>query len=389
MKIRKVKPTSILETAPRSKRWAELGKVAAGFKSFRPAPSVLTRVRAVPTIFPQFDHRVRVGGLPIERLTLLHGESGGGKTYLSIGLLLSFLLKDHFAALIDAERTTPISWLEKAMGEYSQHPFFFAARPATYEETVGKVRDFVKEVRKARMGGKVKDDTSAIIVLDSIRKLVPKDQWDRIVKESKREAKDDNVRNRGAQIKAQMNAAWLDELIPLLEETQTTMVIIAREMADPDAPPPRTFNGRKAAPATKTGGGAALFYDASLDLRCTRVKQYGKETDGKFVSYGDVHRVDVTKSKVSGRESFRTQCTFNISNGTFVPQGFDRGRDLVELARSLDVIEGTSWLKHGRVKWRSEDVAVKKLTEDPALFERIEAECRALFKGEETREKRV
>jgi hypothetical protein len=32
-----------------------------------------------------------------------------------------------------------------------------------------------------------------------------------------------------------MNSAWMDEIVPLLEETKTAMVIIARETDDPDA----------------------------------------------------------------------------------------------------------------------------------------------------------
>lgn len=384
MKTRVAK--SNLETKREPVRWAELAKVAAGIKSFRPAPMVLTRVRAVPTIFPQFDFATRVGGLPTERVTLLHGESGGGKTYVSIAFLLSFLMRDHFGVLIDAERSTPISWLKKAMGDYHQHPFFRAFRPTTYEETVSEVQTFVNELRAQRTKGNVKPDTSALIVLDSIRKLVPKDQWAQIMKEAKKSGDDkSNVRNRLAQIKAQMNAAWLDDLVPLLEETQSSMIIIARETPNPDAGPVRSFNGRRPEVPMKTGGGAALFYDASLDLRTTRVKSYGKKTDDRFLAYGDLHKIDITKSKVSGKENYRSQCFFHISNGAFVPEGFDRARDLVDLARRFDVIEGTSWLKYRSSKWRSEDVAVKKLNEDPALFAQIEAECRALFKLEETR----
>jgi len=387
MKTRRV-VSALEDKQPTSQRWGELAKVAAEFKAFRPAPQVLTRVRAVPTIFPDFDRVTRVGGLPIERVTLLHGPSGSGKTYLTIGLLLSFLMRDHLAALIDAERTTPITWLEKAMGDHHRHPFFFADRPKTYEQTVDNVQAFVTKLKALRDAGKVSKDTSALLVVDSIRKLVPQDQWKTIMREVKA-SKDgkSNVRNRLAQIKAAMNATWLDDLVPLLEETQTAMVIIARETVDADAPPPRAsaFRG-KPEPTMKTGGGTGLFYDASLDLRTSRVKSYGKEVDGKFVSYGDLHRVDITKSKVSGKESYRAQCHFHISNGAFVPAGFDRGRDLVEVARRLDVVEGTGWLTFRKHRWRNEDAAVKALAADAQLFAAIEAECRALFKKEATRD---
>lgn len=373
------------ERAAREKRFAALAVVAKGFKSFRPASEVLTLVRAVPTIFPRFDLITRVGGLPIERFSLLHGPSTGGKTYWAIGLMLSFLMKDHFAVLIDAERTTPMSWLKAAMGDYAAHPFFLAERPKTYEDTVEKVRHFVNQLRTLREAGKVKDDTTALIVVDSIRKLIPKDQFNRIMRESRAPgAQQDKVKDRSAQIKAAMNSAWLDELVPLLEETQSAMVVIARETEDPDNQDPRA---KRFGTNVKVGGGKALYYDASMDMRSSRVKSYGKKVKGsdgsdRVTPYGDVHRLDIVKSKVSGKgEDFRESCLFHISNGVWVPAGFDIGRDLVQLARQFDVISGTNSLAFGSHKWRSEDLAVRFLHENPRVHAEVEAECRALFKS--------
>lgn len=368
------------ERAARNERLKNFASVAEEFKSFRPAREVLTRVRAVPTIFPQFDFATRVGGLPIERFSLLHGPSGGGKTYWTIGLMLSFLMRDHFAVLIDAERTTPITWLENAMGEYATHPFFFADRPTTYEMTVQAVRHFLNTLRKLRDSGKVPETTSALIVVDSIRKLVPKDQFDRIMKAAKGAGdKAEKVKDRSAQIKAAMNAAWMDEIIPILEETEAAMVVIARETDDPDADPRvKAWGG-----GYKVGGGKALYYDASMNMRVSRLKAYGKKVGDppKLTPYGDLHRVDITKSKVSGKtEEFHAKCEFHISNGVWVPAGFDRARDVLDLARSLDIVQGLTWLKFGSTKWQGEDQAVKKLSENPKLLAEIEAECRAFAK---------
>ncbi len=359
-----------------SSRWGHLAKVAAEFSDFRPAPEVLTAVRAVPTIFPQFDLITRVGGLPIERFTLLHGPSTGGKTYAAIALMLSFLMRGDPVFFVDAERTTPIPWLRAAMGEFADHPLFRAVKPESYEETREDVRTFCNKVRTLREKGKLRPDASALVVVDSFKKLVPKDQFERIASHKDQEQ---GARSRIDQQKAAMNAAWLDDLVILLDTTGTAMVAIARETVDADAPPPRVFGGRKAEPKMKTGGGAALFYDASLDLRSSRIKSYGKEIDGKFVVYGDVHRLDILKSKVSGKESQRASCEFHISNGTHTPAGFDRSRDLVNLARRFDVIEGTQALRWRDRKWRGEDKAIASLVEDVDAFAGIEADCRALF----------
>lgn len=362
-------------------RMSALAAVAGEFKSFRPASQVLTRVRAVPTIWPAFDYATKVGGLPIERFSLLHGPSASGKTYLTIGLLLSFLMRDHFGVLIDAERTTPISWLEKAMGRYATHPGFFADRPKTYEATVAAVRAFVNTLRKLRDSGKVPENTSALIVVDSIRKLVPEDQFKRIMKDAKAAGdKKEKLKDRSAQIKAAMNAAWMDELIPLLEETQSAMVVIARETEDPDADARSKMFGTN----YKVGGGKALYYDASMNMRVERLKAYGKKIkDGdkeRLVPYGDLHQVTITKSKVSGKgEDLKTKSLFHISNGVLVPEGFDRARDVLEIAQRFAVVEGTSWLKYGRNKWQGEHAAVKKLSESPKLLDQLEKDCRALF----------
>lgn len=361
------------EKAAASSRWGHLSKVASAFSDFRPASQVLRKVQAMPTIFPGFDNATRVGGLPLERITLVHGPSAGGKSFFCLGMMRSFLERDQPVYFVDAERTTPEDWVQQSLAEMLDHPLFKMEESTSYENTVTEVRKFLNAAKATK--------TNALVVVDSIRKLVPRDQLKRILKESKKAATDgeENVRNRSAQIKAQMNAAWLDELVVLLSEARSAMIIVAREIHDADAPPAFKKFGSKE-PAVKTAGGAALFYDASLDLRISRLKSYGKKGDESFETYGDLHQIAITKSKVAGKETSRYgSSVFHISNGAHTPKGFDRARDLVELARSLDVIEGTQALKWKDRKWRGEDRAVASLVEDTEAFAGIEAECRALF----------
>lgn len=350
-------------------RWGHLSKVAAAFSGFRPAAEVLRKVEAMPTIFPAFDLATRVGGLPLERITLVHGPSAGGKSFLCLAMMRSFLERDQPVYFVDAERTTPEDWVQQSLAEMIGHPLFKMEESTSYENTVAEVRKFLLAAKATK--------TNALVVVDSIRKLVPRDQLKNMLKGGS--GADENVRNRSAQIKAQMNAAWLDELVVLLSEARSAMVIVAREIHDADAPPAFKKFGSKE-PAVKTAGGAALFYDASLDLRVSRIKSYGKKGDESFETYGDMHRIAITKSKVAGKDTSRYgEAIFHISNGAHTPKGFDRARDLVTLARSLDVIEGTSALKWKDRKWRGEDKAVASLVEDVEAFAGIEAECRALF----------
>jgi RecA/RadA recombinase len=366
------------EQAVAGDRRKAFAAVAERFKAFRPAREVLSRVRAVPTIFHQFDHATGVGGLPIERFMLLHGPSSHGKTTFAIGLMKSFLERDHFVLFIDAERTTPITWVDQMMGsELASHPGFFAKRPKSYEETVDDVRAFAHTLAEARDAEEISPETSALIVVDSLRKLVPENIMKKIAKDDGKGGVD-GMGGRAAQIKAAMNSAWLDELVPLLEDTGTGFIAIARETEDPAA----DVWAKRFGNDYKVGGGKAVYYDASLVMRVERAAYVGeKAEDGsRGETYGERHRVTIRKTKIAGREDRQTVCYFHTSNGVLVPTGFDTARDLVELAESFDIIESKgAWLKWGQHKWNGRHAAVKKLSAEPAQLAQLGEEVRAKF----------
>ncbi len=367
--------------AAQDTRISGMMRAAKAFTGFRPAHSVLRVVRAVPTRFIQFDHATKVGGLPIERFMLMHGPSGEGKTYCSLGLIDSFLAGDHYAMLVDAERTTPITWPDQLMGERARHPGFFAMRPSSYEDTVQTVRDFVLTLKKQRDEKVIREDTTALIVVDSLRKLVPKNIFAKIVKDTEKNGVD-GMGGRAAQIKAAMNAQWMDELIPLLEETRTTFVAIARETDDGDADKWTKMAGND----FKVGGGKAIYYDASLVMRVERDKYItdGGDDEGKNKKvFGERHRITIRKTKVSGHEDKMTECFFHTSNGVLTPFGFDRARDVIELAEKFGVIEkrGHSYRFEDQALGVGINKAVLNLTGNVEWLDKVEAATRAQFKS--------
>lgn len=374
------------ERAVHNAKSKELQEVAAAFKSFRPSSESSMRVRAVPTIFPQFDHGVRVGGLPLQRITLVHGPSGQGKTYYTLGLARSFLRANNPVQFIDAERTLEEGFIRLGLGaEFERHHeqndagewvpsgLWLPQRPTSYEATRLEVRNFFNTVAKQR---KKNPKLAGLCIVDSIRKLVPEEQWKRIQELAKASDKE-KARDRSAQIKALMNAAWCDELIPLLEQTGCAMVIIARETEDPDADPRMKRYGL----GVKTGGGSALYYDASLDIRVDRQRYVTKDAGEGLrpVVYGERHRITITKSKVSGKEDKTTICFFHSSNGKLVPAGLDRARDVLDLARKFGIVKGEGWMKWRQHKWQGEHAAVRKLTAESKVLDMLEAEVRARF----------
>lgn len=361
---------------------SQLGGVAATMKHFRHASEVLTTVSAVPTIFPQYDIATRVMGHPIARFCRLRGPSNEGKTTFMIGLMLSFLQKGHFVGFADAERTTPPEWLGELMGDYKDHPAFLALPVTTYEATVDAVRDYCETIANARDRGDIPEETSGIICIDSIRKLVPKNLLKTLMTEgsseepikkkgrrvSSKSKGVDGFGGRAAQMKAALNAAWSDELIPLLANTKCAMLIIARETEDP--------NADQFSEGLKVGGGSALFYDASLDIRVTR--SFITDEADKRVMLGERHRIEIRKTKI-GRKELKTPFGyFHTSNGIASPVGFDRARDVLELAKEHDVVKGGggSYRFDSSMFAKGEDNALQYLRENPDFMQEVELEAR-------------
>lgn len=369
-------------------RMAALASVAEEAGEWRPRREVLRKIEVVPTIFPQYDEQVRVMGHPIGRITLVHGPSTGGKTEFCLGLGLSFLKRGHFFAMADAERTTPDQWVRDTMREYADHPGFIALPVRTYEQVRVEIRKLCERVAKARDEGRLPDDTTGLIVVDSIRKLVPEKLFDNLKKalsdsaSAKKVVKDkgvDGFGGRAGQMKAALNAAWVDELVPLMADTRMAIAIVTRETKMDDADDSVPFWEKREGRDFKTGGGAALFYDSSLSVR---VKSQPVQVDKRLI--GERKRLELWKTKLEWRTEQVPVAHFHTSNGADgAPRGFDVARDLLELGLDLDVLTlSGSWIKFGRKRWQGSEKAVAAMRKDEGLRADVEEECRRRFGGD-------
>ena len=377
-KAPKKKKASKKDSTPRMKG---LGAVAKRMEAWKPASEALTSVRSVETIFPQLNVATGINGWPLQRVGVVHGPSAEGKTTFIHGLGMSFLERKHFYGFVDAEYTTPEEWVTLLMQKWASSPAFLAMRPHTYEETVNAVRQFVEVIAAARAAKEIPQQTSALLAIDSIRKLVPKRLREMIEKEGAEAAKGggiDGMSGRAAQYKAALNAAWLDELVPLLYHTNTTMVFIGRES--------QKQKETKYDVDWKLTGGGALFFDSSLVARITRVAWLKSSSAKDAPVVGERHRVRIYKSKVAGKEGKVTDCYFHTSNGVMMPAGFDRGRDVLEMARQTGVItQNGSHLMSTLTgeTWNGETKAVKALHADPGHVEDLYQRCKLTFMPEE------
>lgn len=369
---------------PEGARAAEKGLSALEkrFAAFRPASAVLTRILAVPTRFIEFDHATRIGGWPIQRACIIHGPSNEGKTAFSLGLCGSFVEVGGMADLVDAEHTTTADWARELLGSIADSPRFLARRPASYEKCVDDTRKIHREVKEARAAGEIPEHASLITVVDSLRKLVPEDVIAKIKKSgaSGEKGSVDGMGGRAAQIRAAMNAAWLDELVPLLDECRTAWVAIARESEDPEA----SMWDRKFGNDYKVQGGKAVVYDAALRCRIERDSWTTVEVGGKKLVIGERHKVTILKTKVGGKEDRATVAHFHTANGRQSSPGFDRARDVVGFALRCGVME----MAGNRVRWPSREKAssfagresaINGLREAEDDLAMLEAECRAKF----------
>jgi hypothetical protein len=373
--------------------FADFVNIAKAFGDFRPAREVLKEVQAFRTVFVQLDHATKVQGFPLDRFTLTHGPSNEGKTLYVLGLVLSVLMAGGAVLYLDAERTTPMDWIVKLMSRYADHPLFKSERPDSYEQAILLVRRFLNVAANLKAKGRLPLLTPVLVVIDSLRKLVPKGLLDEILEDEAETAKAINAgkkvssgRDRAAQIKAKMNAAWMDELVPLLEYAGASSVAIAREMLDPN-------NTNKFAMAAKNnytvGGGSAVYYDSSLVTRIQRhgwVQKVTKKAEGEdgrdeVEVYGERHLITIKKTKVGGKDGKVTRAEFHSSNGSLVPFGFDRARDVYCLAQQFELFGKTrsGWFAWGKEKWNGEHQAVVKLTADAGMLAELEAEVRAQF----------
>jgi RecA/RadA recombinase len=347
-----------------------------------PARDVLSMVRSVPTCMVQFDHATRAGGYPIEVVTIVSGPSSEGKTAFTLLLLKSFLELGHMGMLVDAERTTPMDWARLMIGEeLANSDYFRAIRPDTYEETVEAVRKFCNLIKKMRNDKVVPEDTTGIVIVDSLRKLVPEGFFKAATKADNGQA--DPMSGRGPMIKAKWNTAWMDELTPLVDNTKTGFLAIAREYEKTDA----TEWEKKAGTDVKMGGGKAIYFDASVVIRITRAGWVGEKRteDGPGDVYGERHRITIKKTKVGGKDGKVTECYFHTSNGTLVNAGHDRARDVIDLAKKFGIVEvNGSWVNWSKKRiGQGEHKAVVNLTKDESMLADLESKVRAEFATQE------
>lgn len=344
--------------------------VVSEWKGWRPAREVLVDVRSVPTMFLDLDRALRVGGFPLGRFYVVHGPTSGGKTSFVLGLLRSFLERGHIAGYVDAEHTTPEKWVRQMMLEASAFPTFLASRPKSYEETIDAVDTLIRGVAAAR---KERPELAAIVVVDSLNKLVPERELATLVKKG-----GDAIDKGWGRYRAAMNQAWIDHLTPLLAAHDVALVAIAQEREKKNA----TEADHRYGSDYQIKGGMGILYDSSLVMRVQRASWLReKKDDGESAgpAFGARHVIEVHKSKVEWLDGARSKAYFHVLNGADGnPAGFDVPRDLLSLGVEAGVVTSSgAWYSYARRRWQGEARAIAAIRADHELAVALERDVRA------------
>jgi len=335
-KVRSVIPA----TNPDSPTLSALKLIAGESKEVPLMSTKLQPIRYVPTIFSSFNRASVIGGAPLRSTYLIHGPSGSGKSAFAVGLVNSFVKYGHAAAYIDAEHAVSKQWFGELGTDMNAVLF---EQPDTFENAVALVDKWIGNFKKAKADGKIEPNKGFIIVVDTIHKLVPKNEMQKLLASSPKltEAQavkkiNDNIAKGWGRYRANLISVWIDKMTPIVGKNDVAFVAIAHEADNPD-------KDNWGEDEYKVKGGKSLIYESMVRVRITSGGLILMDiAGGKKMEVGAICQGLVAKNKVGyPREPFR----FFLSNGKGdAPIGFDMAREIFEEGvRRGEIKKSSSW----------------------------------------------
>lgn len=284
------------------------------------------------TQIPSLDHGVLgVGGVPRGRVIEVFGPESAGKTTLTLILLAADQALGNLCAFVDAEHALDPNYA-KSLGVDVEN--LFVSQPDSGEQALETVEALI--------------DSRAVttIVIDSVAALVPQAELDGEMGDS----------HMGLQ--ARLMSQAMRKLSGKADKYGVTLIFINQIR--------EKIGVMFGSPETTTGGRALKFY-ASVRLDVRRVGS----AEGKIMSginqIGHVMKIKGVKNKVGS--PFR-ETLVDVIYGV----GIDRFADTVRYAKTLGVIEGTSWLSYkGERLAQGMAQTIELLRDNPKVYEAVKA----------------
>ncbi len=280
------------------------------------------------------DKALGIGGLPKGRIIEVYGPESSGKTTLCLHVIAEAQKLGGTVAFIDAEHALDAIYARK-LGVDTEK--LLISQP-DYGEQALEITDIL-----------VRSQAVDLIVIDSVAALTPKAEIEGEMGDS----------HMGLQ--ARLMSQALRKLTASIAKS-SSMVIFINQLRQKIGV---VFGN----PETTTGGNALKFYSSiRLDIRKISSLKIGEEFSGNRV------RVKVVKNKLA--PPFAT-AEFDLTFG----EGFSKSGTLLDLASDHDIIKKAgSWYSYNDEKLgQGRDAAKQYLTDNPALFNKIDHQLRVKF----------
>lgn len=267
------------------------------------------RIRGViSTQSGPLDRALGRGGVPLGRITIVHGKEGSGKTTLCLHLVAEVQKMGGLCFYFDKEYKLDPDYAQ-SIGVNTKR--LIISQPSTLETIYEAMVSAVSRVKEWRI--KTKKRTPVLIVLDSINACITKAQLEGSF-DQKHYAPQAAVHSQG-----------IPKVLELLAKEDVALVFIAQN---------RTQIGKAFGDPDDISGGNAVRYYASVIMKVTRIKN----SEDKL---SQLTRVDVRKNQIA--PPFK-RAEFWIRHGV----GIDPMADLIQTALDLNVIGRAKNTKTGK-----------------------------------------
>jgi len=269
----------------------------------------------VRTDITSINRATGVGGWPMRRAAMFHGNPQTGKTVLALAIAESLRRAGFIPVVYDTEFAAERIWYNTlAYGPGTKFKM-----PENYDEMVADIQEMLDRLRNARDSKKYADAarrSGYAFVVDTMTKLLPKEAVEEMRKKGVK---------RGYSLAAMWTSMWMKSMIPQLYRLDSTLITVVQERAN--------IGAKANQPKTKPGGGEAIKYDISLRIKTTWAE---KIKEGKAV-VGQANHYRLEKNKVDGADY--AEGTFFTSNGKGeTPLGLDMVREAVEEGELRDLV---------------------------------------------------